>query len=51
MWVNNMEPKFIKAGFCSSEMDQIQDLITRGYGKNKSDIVRKATIEFINRYR
>ena len=42
-----MEPKFIKAGFCKDEIEKIESLIERGFGKNKSDIVRKATIEFI----
>jgi len=42
-----MEPKFVKTGFCPEEISQMENLISRGYGKNKSDIVRKATIEFI----
>ncbi len=46
-----MEPAFVKAGFCPMEIEEIGQLISRGYGKSRSDIVRKATIEFITRNR
>jgi len=45
-----LDPIFVKSGFCPSEMDQIERLIQEGFGKNKSDIIRKATIEFILKY-
>ncbi len=46
-----MEPAFVKAGFCPTEIDEIARLISRGYGRSRSDIVRKATLEFITRNR
>ena len=45
-----MEPKFVKTGFCPEEVIQLESMISKGYGKSMSDIVRKATLEFILRH-
>ena len=39
---------FIKSGFCLEEVKRIDHLIERGYGKSRADLIRKATLEFIN---
>ncbi len=44
-----MEPRFVKTGFCSEEIKGIESLVAKGHGKSKSDIVRKATLEYISR--
>ena len=46
-----MEPRYVKTGFCPEEVVQMERLISMGFGKNKSDLVRKAMIEFIDRNR
>ncbi len=42
-----MVPTYVKTGFCPDEIEKIDDLVAKGFGKSKSDFVRKATNEYI----
>lgn len=46
-----MESAFVKANFCPAEIEEISQLIAKGYGRSRSDVVRKATLEFITRHK
>lgn len=39
---------YIKSGFKPSEVRLIDDLISAGFGKSRSEIVRLATLSFIS---
>ena len=40
--------QYIKSGFKPAEMKMIDDLISTGFGKSRSEIVRIATLSFIS---
>lgn len=49
IWRPIMVPTYVKTGFCPDEIEKIDNLVAKGFGKSKSDFVRKATNEYIAR--
>ena len=48
-WRFPMNLAYVKTGFCPEEIEKIDMLISKGYGKNRSDLVRKATNDYLSK--